>query len=211
MMLREELMSAATSKDVERRRNLLSDQQEAEFVRERLEQIEEAIKDLRTLLYFRGVRETDVYYTAAKKAAFTKDNTNLSPRVRWDNRYGTPSFSWERLHRKAHMIGTGVSVKTACGKGKSYEAWVTRGKSKAKEKMRVVLTSEHVSLRASSQSISPSEFTNEPLWARVVGLETEVKLTELRRKNRVLADIGRLLARLKAMESGRTNPENNLS
>lgn len=210
-MLREELMSAAMSKDVERRRNLLSEQQEAEFVRERLEHIEETLKDLRTLLYFRGVRETDVYYTAAKKAAFTKDNTNLSPRVRWDNRYGTPSFSWERLHRKAHMLGTGASVKKACGKGKSYEAWVTRGKSKSKEKMRVVLTSEHVSLRARSQSISPSEFSNEPLWARVVGLETEVKLTELRRKNRVLADIGRLLARLKAMESGRTNPENNCS
>ena len=38
-MLREELMSAATSKDVERRRNLLSDQQETEFVRDRLEHI----------------------------------------------------------------------------------------------------------------------------------------------------------------------------
>lgn len=210
-MLREELMSSAMSKDVERRRNLLSEQQEAEFVRERLEHIDEALKDLRALLYFRGVRETDVYYTAAKKAAFTKDNTNLSPRVRWDNRYGTPSFSWERLHRKAHMLGTGASVKKACGKGKSYEAWVIRGKSKSKEKMRVVLTSEHVSLRARFQSISPSEFSNEPLWARVVGLETEVKLTELRRKNRVLADIGRLLARLKALESGQTNPENNLS
>lgn len=207
-MIREDLMTAAASKDAERRRTLFSEQQEAEFVQIRLEQIEEALKDLRTLLYFRGVRETDVYYNAAKKSAFTKDNTDLSPRVRWDARYGTPSFSWERVHRNPHMLGTGKSVKTSCGKGKSYEAWVPRGKSKAKEKMRVVLTSEHISLRARSMSISPSVFANEPLWARVVGMETEAKLTTLRKENRVLADIGRLLARLKLMESGKEDSEN---
>lgn len=206
-MHREELMSAAASKDVNRRRDLLSDQQEVDFVRERLTQIEEALKDLRSLLYFRGVRETDVYYIAAKKSAFTKDNTSLTPRVRWDPRYGTPSFSWERLHRKAHILGAGAPIKTSCGKGKSYAAWVTRGKSKAKEKMRVVLTSEHISLRTRTLSISPLEFANEPLWARVVGIETEAKLIDLRKKNRVLADIGRLLARLKSMENVQTSPQ----
>lgn len=199
-MQREELMSAAASKDEARRRSFFSGDEEAAYVKERIEQIEEALRDLRSLLYFRGVRETDVFYNAAKQSAFTKDGTNLSLRVRWDERYGTPSFSWERLCRKPHLLGTGAPVKQACGKGKSYVAWVNRGKSKAKEKMRVVLTSEHIPLRARTQSISERVFDNEPLWVRVVGLETEAKLTQLRRSNRILADMGRLIARFKTSE-----------
>ena len=62
---------------------------------EQLMNIKTAIAALREILFFKGMVAGDVFYKVAQETRFTPDETSLTPRVRWDERYGTPSLNIE--------------------------------------------------------------------------------------------------------------------
>lgn len=159
-------------------------------------QMQKAVEALRQSLFRQGRTATDLYIQMAKENAFGPDETKLFPRVRLDKRYGSPSFYWERLIRHVYPITPTKPLVKTPGKGRSYEAFVRRKGSSKKEKMRVVLLSEHVPINKKTLSVPMRVFDGEPEWARLAAQLIEPQLTALRVQNKALSDISRALIRL---------------
>ena len=168
-------------------------------LRDGIDKVESAIAELRQILLVKGLAATDVYFAMAKENAFGKDATRIVPRVRMDARYGTPSFYWEKLIRHAFVLTTRRPTRKSNGRGKSYEAYVRRKGSKQKEKMRVVLMSEHVPINKTTLSVSMAAFCNEPEWAQLSVQLIEPELTELRRQAKALSSISRAVKQFARM------------
>ena len=164
-----------------------------------VEQIEEATAGIRAALFLEGMLDTDFYHAKAKKAAFTAEETKVLPRVRWDDRHGTPSFQWEVLTRRTHPIAPGRTPGARRPGTRGYVAYVLKGKSSAKAKMYVTLSSKTVPLRKGTDGISPTTFSKEPEWSQIAGEDAEAKLRILRKQEKQLADIRRRLAVFKQL------------
>lgn len=167
-----------------------------DFIRTETERMTRSVEQIRAALYFKGMLVTDVYHQMAKENAFSKDETHITPRVRMDPRYNTPSFYWERLIRHAYDISPNRSAKTQRGKGRSYDAYVRRKGAKTKEKMRVVLSSQHIRINRKTLAISLREFDREPQWARLAAEIAEKDLVRLRQTTKQLSNVNRALQRL---------------
>ena len=164
------------------------------LVKEQIEVIDFAIKNLRTLLYFLGLYETDFYHCKAKEMAFTAEETKILPRVRWDKRYETPSFFWERLIRKTFPI-TKIEAEHFKKKPGVYIGFVSfKGK---KLRRKVVLSSKAIPLQKATNSIAPSSFAKEPVWAQIAGETAEEKLRFLRKQAKQVTAIAKHLSVLK--------------
>lgn len=159
-------------------------------------QMRNAVEALRQSLFRQGRTATDLYIQMAKENAFGPEETKLLPRVRLDKRYGTPSFYWERMIRHVYPTTSAKPLVKTPGKGRSYEAFVRRKGSPKKEKMRVVLLSEHVPINRKTLSVPMRVFDREPEWARLAAQLIEPQLTALRVQNKALSDISRSLIRL---------------
>ena len=162
-------------------------------------QMEEATAGIRAALFLSGMLDTDFYYSKAKKSAFTTEETKVLPRVRWDERHGTPNFQWEILTRRAHPIAPGRTPGVRRPGAHGYIAYVRKGNSKTKSKMYVTLSSKTVPLRKGTDGISPTTFNKEPDWAQIAGEDAEAKLRILRKQEKQLADIRRRLAVFKQL------------
>lgn len=155
--------------------------------------VEEAIAELRKILLVKGLAATDVYFAMVKENAFGKSEARIVPRVRMDARYGTPTFYWERVIRHAFALTSRRLSRKANGRGRSYEAYVRRKGAKQKEKMRVVLMSEHVPLNKTTLSVSMSAFSKEPDWAQLSAQLIEPELADLRRQAKSLSSVSRAI------------------
>lgn len=80
------------------------------------------------------------FYQMMRDSMYTPHRTTLCPRVRFDQRYQTPTFAWERIHQ--HIVAAGADTKgqSKAGSGRSYMAFVRRKGSVKKEKAKVVHT-----------------------------------------------------------------------
>ena len=166
---------------------------------EQLMNIKTAIAALREILFFKGMVAGDVFYKVAQETRFTPDETSLTPRVRWDERYGTPSFSWERTHRRAYPLGPESQINDVNGKGRSYVAKVRRKKSGLTEKMKIVLISEHINVNSTTHRVSDKNFFKEPEWAQISASIVEEQFCELRKLNRSLATISKALTHAQSL------------
>lgn len=167
--------------------------------------LEDIIADLRWCLLVRGLAVTDLYFKMSRENAFSKEETLLVPRIRMDERYGTPSFYWERTIRHAYPLTSRGKMQPNKGKGRSYEAYVRCKGAVKKEKMRVVLLSKHVPINKTTLSVSMKEFDKEPEWARMAAQLVEPELVELRRQAKALSAVSRAVknfSRLVKREDG---------
>lgn len=124
-----------------------------------------AIAKIRQLLLIQGLCVTDVFHELKRETSFTAEETLIAPRVRTDERRGTPNFYWERTIRHAYPLGTTPIAKRE-GRARNYQTFVRRHGSKTKTKMHVYLLSKHVPLLKKTQSVSMKEFSQEPEWFR---------------------------------------------
>lgn len=157
--------------------------------------IHTAIERLRSILLFKGITATDIFHETAKQAAFTSQETSIYPRVRLDPRYGSPSFYWERLRRHAYSLTGTTTTRSKRGRGRSYVAYVRRKGFKTKEKMKVVLLSEHIPINHTTLRIAPHAFSQEPQWAQVAGELAENQLHNLRHLSSLVSRLNQALAR----------------
>ena len=139
------------------------------------------------------------FYQMMRSTMYSGDRTRLCPRVRFDPRYKTPSFSWERIEQHVLPGDTGHKPKKEKGKGRSYMAFVRMKGAARKEKAKVVLTSRHLKINRKTHALSAAAFEGEPEWARVAGELIERKLSVLRRQNRALSNISRAVHRFKSL------------
>lgn len=167
-----------------------------ELINSQLQAIECALKNLRIILYFQGLYATDFYHTKAKELAFTQEETKILSRVRWDARYKTPSFGWEKITRKAFPI-TDIDAQRFKKKPGSYLGFVGRKGKRTRQK--IVLTSKAVPLQKATSSIARSSFSKEPIWAQIAGETAEEKLRLLRKQAKQLAAIAKHLSVLKTL------------
>ena len=105
--------------------------------------IRSSVQGLREILFFVGMKASDRFFCEAKAQLFQKEETLLYPRVRWDKRTNTPSFSWERLKRNIRPL-TGTTFSASRGKGHSYRARLPKKNGVSSTTVKVVLTSEYV-------------------------------------------------------------------
>ena len=182
-------MLAETESADERAR--ITEQTFQDSLSEGINKMEAAIAELRQILLVKGLAATDVYFAMVKENAFGKDEARIVPRVRMDARYGTPTFYWEKVIRHAFALTSQKPLRKNNGRGRSYEAYVRRKGAKQKEKMRVVLLSEHVPINKTTLSVSMSVFSKEPDWAQLSAQLIEPELTRLRRQAKSLSSVSR--------------------
>ena len=176
------------------------------IVLEEIDNMRASLQRIRVAYFLQGVKETDPFYQMMRDSMYTAQRTTLCPRVRFDQRYQTPSFAWERIHQ--HVVPAGASGKTQskAGAGRSYMAFVRRKGAVKKEKAKVVLTAEHVPINKKTLSVASSAFDNEPEWASVSGLLIEKQLGGLRKRTRALSQVSRAIARfLKVVQQSGEN------
>lgn len=172
-------------------RALVTEEIFREGLQEGLDKMEAAIAELRRILFVKGLATTDVYFAMVKENAFGKDEAHIVPRVRMDARYGTPTFYWERVIRHAFALTKRRAPRKTNGRGRSYEAYVRRKGAKQKEKMRVVLMSEHVPINKTTLTVPMTSFDKEPDWAQLSAQLIEPELAKLRRQAKSLSNASR--------------------
>lgn len=191
-------------------RELISEDDIQGIVQEEIKHMKSSLQRIRVAYYLLGLKATDPFYQMMRSSMYTAQRTTLCPRVRFDQRYQTPSFAWERIHQHIVAARTGGRPQTKAGAGRSYMAFVRRKGAAKKEKAKVVLTAEHVPINKKSLSISPSAFDNEPEWARVSGLLIDRKLSELRKRTRALSHISRAIVRFADGMQSRESPKDDV-
>lgn len=163
---------------------------------EELTAIEKAVGNLRALLFLKGVVATDFYYTKAKEMAFSGEETKVLPRIRWDDRYGTPCFQWERLTRRTFPISESEVRLFKKTRG-TYVGLVN--KNGRKVRMKVCLSGKVVPLQKATDAVARSTFDKEPAWAQFAGESAEAKLRQLRKQARQITAIAKHLSLLKTL------------
>lgn len=158
--------------------------------------IEAAVSNLRALLFLKGVVATDFYHSKAKEMAFSDEETKVLPRVRWDERYGTPNFQWERLTRRTFPISESEALQFKKTRG-TYVGFVR--KNGRKVRMKVCLSGKVVPLQKATDAVARSTFDKEPTWAQFAGESAEAKLRKLRKIARQVTAIAKHLSLLKAL------------
>ena len=166
---------------------------------EQITTLEHIVKNCRVGLYIQGLTASDVYHAMAKKEAFKNERTRVLPRVRWDERYGTPSFGWETITCKYFPVSPDVPTSKTGTHGRNYVAYVRRNKQATPQKMRVVILAQSIHIQKATDGIAPSAFDKEPDWAQFAGEATEKKLRPLRKQLKLIANISRQLAVLKKL------------
>lgn len=184
------------------RRTKISDKALARREREITGSLSQGIQELRELLYLRGIVATDAYHEASKENLYTKNETAITPRVRWDVKNGLPHFYWERTTKHIFPTTAAKSSSAKKGKGKSYVTVIRVGKGDSARSVyrKVVLATKHIRLNARTDSIPPSTFQKEPSWSRMLGPLAEEQLTILRKQSKLISQINRNLIRLKELE-----------
>lgn len=109
----------------------------AKAMQAEIEVMRSAIATIRQLLLIQGLCVTDVFHELRRETSFTAEETLIAPRVRTDERRGTPNFYWERTIRHAYPLGTTPIAKRE-GRARNYQAFVRRHGSKTKTKMHVI-------------------------------------------------------------------------
>lgn len=193
----EELYLAAEGSPADRDR--ISEKEIADVVRQEIEGIQTSLQRIRVAYFLLGMKVTDPFYQMMRSTMYSADRTHLCPRVRFDPRYQTPSFSWERIEQHVLPGHTRHKPKKEKGKGRSYMAFVRMKGAARKEKAKVVLTSRHLKINRKTHSLSAAAFEGEPEWAKVAGELIETKLSVLRRQNRALSNISRAVHRFKSL------------
>lgn len=195
----------ADPQQVELRRTLASEEI-AEAMQAEIQILHDGIAKIRQLLLIQGLGVTDIFHAMKHETAFSGEETLIAPRVRMDERRGTPSFYWERTIRHAYPLGvsraTGREEKT-----KTYQAYVRCRGSKTKTKMQVYLLSKHMPLLKKTQSVSMKEFSREPEWVQTAAALIEPQLTELRRLATAIGAVNRDLKRVEQMMKKQTKEE----
>lgn len=162
------------------------------FVEERLKNIQVAIAEIRAALFFKGVKASDDYHQMLRKTSFSNESTRIYPRVRWDERYSTPSFSWERLVCRAYPVDA-KQLQIAKQESKSYVATFKSMRTGNDITMRIVWATEQVCLNKETKKVSKAAFARQPEWVRLAASIVDERLSVLRRQNNMVAEIGRVL------------------
>lgn len=192
----------ADPQQVELRRTLVSEEI-AEAMQAEIQILHDGIAKIRQLLLIQGLGVTDIFHAMKHDTAFSEEETLIAPRVRMDERRGTPNFYWERTIRHAYPLGASQTERRA-GKTKTYQAFVRRKGSTTKTKMQVYLLSKHVPLLKKTQSVSMKEFAHEPEWVRTAAALIEPQLAELRRLATAIGVVNRDLSRFEQMMKKQT-------
>ncbi len=169
-------------------RRLLTKKQIATSIQKEIDAMHDAIKGIRQILFVSGLAVTDLYHDMRRETAFTREETLISPRVRIDERRGTPSFYWEKTVRHAYPLSETKPINSQ-SQTKTYRAYVRRRGAKIKEKMQVYLLSRHVPVLKKTQSVSMKEFDQEPEWVRTMAALVEPQLSELRQLAKAISDV----------------------
>lgn len=162
------------------------------YVDERLMAIQTAVAEIREALYFKGVKASDEYHQMLRRTSFTSESTRIYPRVRWDERYQTPSFSWERLVCRAYPVDakqSGVDSQDS----KAYVATFKSERTGNMVTMKVLWATEQVCLNKETKRVSKAAFARQPEWVRLAASIVDERLSVLRRQNGMVAEIGRIL------------------
>lgn len=158
--------------------------------------IEKAASNLRSILFLKGILATDFYHSKAKEMAFSEEETKVLPRVRWDDRYGTPCFQWERLTRRTFPISEREAKQFKKTRG-TYVGLVK--KNGRKVRMKVCLSGKVIPLQKATDAVARSTFDKEPAWAQFAGESAEAKLRQLRKQARQITAIAKHLSLLKTL------------
>ena len=193
------------TKQTESRRGLTKEQV-LKAVCSELKTMYSSIARIRRIVFVYGLSVTDFYHDMKRETAFTPEETLVAPRVRLDERRGTPSFYWERTVRHAYPLNKS-KANSVRSKTRTFKAFVRRKGAKTKERMQVYLLSKHIPILKKTQSISMKEFSNEPEWARTAATLIEPQLTQLRRLVTTLNGVSRNLIRFDRMVQKHTKTE----
>ena len=74
------------------------------IVLEEIDNMRASLQRIRVAYFLQGVKETDPFYQMMRDSMYTAQRTTLCPRVRFDQRYQTPSFAWERIHQHVGSV-----------------------------------------------------------------------------------------------------------
>ena len=177
----------------------ISDSEIENGVQGELEKIRKSLITLRQLLLLKGMKTTDGYFQTMKEAQFSKDETLLYPRVRYNEQRQTVSFHWERLQRRIRKAEGEAKAQSRLGRGRSYLAYARSSLTGQKRRVKVFLSAKHIAINKTTKRIPLKEFENEPEWARIVGPMIDEQLSQLRKENDSIAGISRALSRLEKL------------
>ncbi len=195
-MPRTEWELKADPEQAELRKGLSKEQMESAVFAE-IERMRSSVASIRQILLAYGLYVTDLYHDMKRQTTFSPEETQLTPRVRMDDRCGIPSFYWEKTVRRAYPLNT-AAANSARGSTRSYQGYVRRKGAKTKERMQVYLLSEHVPILKKTQSVSMKVFEREPEWVQMAAALIEPQLTELRRLSTMVSRVNRTLGVLES-------------
>lgn len=193
-MTLDELLQAAHGGPQDR--EAVTDEALKAFMEEESRAIAEHVANIRTALYAAGLAAADGYCALAKDHRLTSQETPFIPRVRWDERYQTPSCAWEKKTRKAIPLDQGGSASrlrenTRC----SYIASVPRKNTGIRQKMKIIVLSENIRIHRKTKRVPAAAFEEAPLWARMAAEIVEDRFCRLRKLTCTISDASRAMHR----------------
>lgn len=177
----EEILQAANGGPLER--NAVSDEALTAFIEAESRAISEHVEHIRRALYVSGLAAADVYCTLVKERRLTDQESPYIPRVRWDERYQTPSCAWEKQIRKAIPLQEGAerSDPGKCGSRCSYIASVPRKGTGIRQKMKIIILTKSVRIHKKTKRVPSSAFHDAPPWAQMTAGIVEDRFCRLRK------------------------------
>lgn len=146
----------------------------------------------------RAVRACDVYFDWMKKRAGTDKQTYLRPRIRIDSRYQTVEMSWVRRLSKSHVTRRGESVNEKGKVGRAFFVNTNQGS--------VTVFSWYDYLkRGTKDRYSDSIFSKEPAWVQQLGRQVEDRFELLRKEQKIITSIKRLIGTLNQIQTRQFN------
>lgn len=159
-----------------------------------------ALAVMQASIVYRAIRACDLYFKMIERTKSTENRTFVRPRIRLDKKYSTVEMAWvRRLYKEKPANGTDA-IKKASGesKGRAFHIQTEKGTME-------IFTWYSYLRKGTRDRYSKSIFKNEPVWAQKLGIEVEDKFELLRKEQKALSSIRRLIVSIDGLQMKQFN------
>ena len=154
-----------------------------------------ALAVMQASIVFRAIRACDLFFKMADRTKSTENQTYLRPRVRIDKKYSTVEMAWVRRLSKSTPGSTYNPPAKSNGKtkGRAFSIQTEKGPVD-------VFTWYSYIRKGDKDRYRDSIFKKEPLWAQKLGREVEDTFELLRKEQKALSSMRRMIASIDGLQ-----------
>lgn len=154
-----------------------------------------ALAVIQVSIVYRAVRACDLYFRMMERTKSTDSQTYIRPRVRFNKKYSTVEMAWVRRLSKSKPSNPDMPFKKSDNEkiGRSFSIRTEDG-------VLDVLAWYQYIKKGDKDRYPDSIFKKEPAWAQKLGSEVEDKFELLRKEQKTLSYIRRLISSIDGLQ-----------